>query len=91
MLKSPVEETKMLISDMTVSMATCGHLQTTPAGRRTGHIRQQISTHRVKHDEERQRCVDSFEIIHIVEYPGLQVNSGDVLPSKTGPVEQEAG
>ena len=81
----------MSISDTTVSMATRGHLQTTPAGRRTGHIRQQISTYRVEHDEERQRCVDIFEIIHIVGYPSLQVNSGDVLPSKKGPVAQEAG
>ena len=36
MLKLLVEETKMFISDMTVSMATT----CTPAGRRRGHIRQ---------------------------------------------------
>ena len=36
MLKIPVEETKMSISDLTVSMAT----SSTPVGRRKGHIRQ---------------------------------------------------
>ena len=43
MSKWPVEKAKMSISAMEDSIATLGQLQVTPAGRRTDHIRQQLT------------------------------------------------
>ena len=46
MMKLPVEDTKMSISDMRRSQwPPPGHLQSTPAGRRRGHFRQRTHEH----------------------------------------------
>ena len=61
MLKLPVEETKMSISNMTVSMAApSNHANRAQNG---SHSARNLNS--AGHHEERQRCVETLETIHI--------------------------